>query len=108
MFLSEIPNELIDLKSAMPERSEASSIKPYSYKPSSTLPPRASFQGSAPKAPPGGKCDLKAGDRVRHKKFGDGMVLSAVPVGNDTKLEIAFENAGTKTLLALYANLTKI
>ena len=43
-----------------------------------------------------------------HKKFGEGMIISAVPVGNDTKLEIAFDKVGTKTLLALYANLTKI
>ena len=49
-----------------------------------------------------------AGDRVHHKKFGDGMVLSAVAVGNDTKLQIAFDSVGTKTLLALYANLTKL
>lgn len=48
------------------------------------------------------------GDRVHHKKFGDGLVLSVLPVGNDAKLEIAFNSVGTKTLLAVYANLTKL
>lgn len=54
------------------------------------------------------KCDFKAGDMVRHKKFGEGTILSAVPVGNDTKLEINFLTAGKKTLLATYAKLEKI
>ncbi len=53
-------------------------------------------------------CDLTPGDRVRHKKFGEGTVLSAVPVGNDTQLQIEFETAGKKTLLATYAKLEKI
>ncbi len=48
------------------------------------------------------------GDRVHHKKFGDGLVISVLPVGNDAKLEIAFDSVGTKTLLAVYANLTKL
>lgn len=54
------------------------------------------------------KCDFSQGDMVRHKKFGDGTVLSAVPVGNDIKLEINFLTAGKKTLLATYAKLEKI
>ena len=110
-FLSEIPNELIEVKTNMVQKSAVSPVSSGHYVPRQAAPPqfKASFAASAaPKTPPGGKCSLKAGDRVRHKKFGDGMVLSAVAVGNDTKLEIAFDSAGTKTLLALYANLTKI
>ncbi|MBQ7035963.1 MAG: DNA helicase PcrA [Clostridia bacterium] len=53
-------------------------------------------------------CDLAPGDRVSHKKFGEGVVISAVPVGNDTKLEIDFIAAGKKTLLATYAKLEKL
>ena len=47
------------------------------------------------------------GDTVRHRVFGTGVVLSAQKVGNDTLLEIAFENAGTKKLMANFAKLTK-
>nr|WP_319488459.1 UvrD-helicase domain-containing protein [uncultured Caproiciproducens sp.] len=50
---------------------------------------------------------LKAGDSVTHKTFGTGMVLSASPMGNDTLLEIAFDNAGTKKLMANFARLEK-
>lgn len=64
-------------------------------------------KSTAPK-PVAVNCDLAPGDMVRHKKFGEGTVLSAVPVGNDTKLEINFLSAGKKTLLATYAKLEKI
>ena len=50
---------------------------------------------------------FKAGDSVVHKTFGTGMILSASPMGNDTLLEIAFENVGTKKLMANFARLQK-
>jgi DNA helicase-2/ATP-dependent DNA helicase PcrA len=52
--------------------------------------------------------DFKAGDRVKHFKFGEGTVLSAVPMGNDMKLSVAFDDAGTKNLMAVFAKLKKI
>jgi DNA helicase-2/ATP-dependent DNA helicase PcrA len=48
------------------------------------------------------------GDAVLHPTFGPGLVLGAKPMGNDTLLEIAFENAGTKKLMANFAKLEKI
>ena len=48
------------------------------------------------------------GDTVRHKAFGTGVVLSAKPMGNDTLLEIAFEKAGTKKVMANFAKLTTV
>ncbi|MBR0365743.1 MAG: UvrD-helicase domain-containing protein [Clostridia bacterium] len=48
------------------------------------------------------------GDRVRHKKFGDGTVISAQPVGNDAILVIDFDTAGVKRLMAVFARLEKI
>ena len=50
----------------------------------------------------------KAGDTVSHKTFGQGLVLSATPMANDTLLEIAFEKVGTKKLFANFARLTKL
>ena len=47
------------------------------------------------------------GDRVRHKVFGGGTVLSASPMAGDTMLEIAFDTKGTKKLMANFAKLTK-
>ena len=52
--------------------------------------------------------EYKVGERVNHKKFGDGMILSANKMGNDTLLEIAFDTVGTKKLMAKVAPLTKI
>lgn len=48
------------------------------------------------------------GDTVRHKAFGTGVVLSVTPMGNDSLIEIAFDKAGTKKLMANYAKLEKV
>ena len=55
-----------------------------------------------------GSVSFKAGDTVQHKTFGQGVVLSAQTVGNDTLLEIAFDKVGTKKLMAKFANLDKV
>lgn len=47
------------------------------------------------------------GDTVVHKTFGTGVVLGVKPMGSDLLLEIAFEKAGTKKLMAKFAKLTK-
>lgn len=51
---------------------------------------------------------FEVGDTVRHKAFGTGVVLSANPMGNDVLLEIAFDRAGTKKLMANFAKLEKL
>ena len=53
---------------------------------------------------------LKAGDSVKHKAFGQGMVLSVRPMGNDALLEVAFDQVGTKKLMlkAAGVHLTKL
>ena len=51
---------------------------------------------------------FSAGDRIKHKIFGEGTVISAAPMGNDTLLEIAFDSKGTKKIMANYAKVTKI
>lgn len=51
---------------------------------------------------------IKMGDRVKHKKFGEGIVISARPMGNDILLEVAFDITGTKKLMARAANLEKL
>ena len=44
------------------------------------------------------------GDMVQHDTFGTGLILSALPVGNDMMLEIAFDQVGTKRLMAKAAS----
>lgn len=50
----------------------------------------------------------KIGDCVMHKVFGKGMVMSTEKMGNDTLLEIAFDKAGTKKLMANFSKMEKI
>ncbi len=51
---------------------------------------------------------LAAGDRVKHITFGEGTILSSKAMGADILYEIAFDNVGTKKLMATYAKLKKI
>ena len=44
--------------------------------------------------------DYRPGDMVEHKSFGRGMVLSSLKMGNDALLEIAFDEKGTRKLMA--------
>ncbi|MDE1893074.1 MAG: UvrD-helicase domain-containing protein [Pseudomonadota bacterium] len=49
---------------------------------------------------------VKLGQRVSHPSFGEGVVLSAEGSGAHTRLQVNFEGAGSKWLVAAYANLT--
>ena len=51
--------------------------------------------------------DYSPGDVVTHRKFGKGMVLSVTPEGNDIRIEIAFDDVGTKSLMGTFAKLKK-
>ena len=48
--------------------------------------------------------DFQKGEMVRHKAFGKGMILSVLPMGNDALLEVAFDEVGTKRLMARTAS----
>lgn len=47
----------------------------------------------------------EAGVRVFHKKFGEGTINSVEPEGEDLKVDINFDKAGHKRLMAKFANL---
>ena len=47
----------------------------------------------------------EAGVRVYHKKFGEGVINKVEPEGEDLKVDINFDKAGHKRLMAKYANL---
>ncbi len=48
---------------------------------------------------------IQLGQRVRHNKFGDGVILNCEGQGAHARVEVNFENAGTKWLVLGYANL---
>ena len=48
--------------------------------------------------------ELNKGDMVLHAAFGRGLVLSVMKMGGDALLEIAFDDIGTKKLMAKTAS----
>ena len=48
---------------------------------------------------------FKIGQTVYHKKFGEGIINDIEQEENDLKLDINFEKAGHKRLMAKYAGL---
>jgi DNA helicase II / ATP-dependent DNA helicase PcrA len=56
---------------------------------------------------PNGIVAFETGDTVTHASFGRGEILSATLMGADILYEIAFDNSGTKKLMATYAKLKK-
>jgi len=95
-FLQEIPPELLIEKAAR----QTPVYAPMSYQPSRPNPkPTVSYAPQKSK-----KIDFAKGEMVLHDAFGRGMILSVLPVGNDAMLEIAFDQVGTKRLMAVAAS----
>ena len=61
-------------------------------------PPKPTVCSAAPK--PINSLDLRPGDMVTHKAYGRGMVISVLKMGNDALWEVAFDEKGTKMLMA--------
>ena len=69
-----------------------------------TLPqPVAASQLPQPAAPV-----LRKGQRVRHSKYGEGMVMMREGDGEDAKLTVMFQRHGLKKLMEKFANLQKM
>ncbi len=47
----------------------------------------------------------KEGQRVYHKKFGEGTIIKLEPEGNDIKVDLEFDKVGHKRLMAKFAGL---
>lgn len=105
-FLREIPVSVTDditVQSYVPHSKFGSFTQPAHGSTSSAAHKFGQVGGASASAQ-----NYSAGDTVRHKAFGTGVVLSARAMGNDTMLEVAFDRAGTKKLMANYAKLEKI
>jgi DNA helicase-2/ATP-dependent DNA helicase PcrA len=51
---------------------------------------------------------MALGSRVRHSKFGDGVVLNFEGNGPHARIQVNFERQGTKWLMLSYANLVRV
>jgi DNA helicase-2/ATP-dependent DNA helicase PcrA len=52
--------------------------------------------------------NMRMGSRVRHAKFGDGVVLNFEGNGPHARIQVNFERQGTKWLMLSYANLVRV
>ena len=114
-FLGEIPSELVERTGEVRLRtSSAFSSSGTGGKISVGVGKGAKPMAGVPRAgayqPPAAKSGVtyKVGDVVLHKLFGKGMIMTAEKMGNDTLLEIAFDKAGTKKLMANFCKMEKI
>jgi DNA helicase-2/ATP-dependent DNA helicase PcrA len=57
------------------------------------------------KSTAGDELGIRLGQRVRHAKFGEGVILNCEGQGAHARVEVNFETAGTKWLVLSYANL---
>jgi DNA helicase-2/ATP-dependent DNA helicase PcrA len=87
-FIEEVPDELIE------------EVRPR-IQVSRPVVSGGRFRAPEEPAPPG----MRLGARVRHGKFGEGVVLNVEGNGPHARVQVSFERQGTKWLMLQYANL---
>ena len=113
-FLSEIPDECVVHRGGVRARTEQNTFGYSNYGASFDYhtqyqkkqpTPRYSIQNDSPKQVGSASyLELNKGDMILHAAFGKGMVLSVMKMGGDALLEIAFDDIGTKKLMAKTAS----
>ncbi len=119
-FLLEIPSELLEGGTTSKRRQDsierASSWKWESKKPflrelkisgRNELPEPYSrrLKDDKVKRPSAGEPEFKTGQKVRHSKFGEGIVIESKLTGSDEEVIVAFSELGVKKLVASLAKL---
>ena len=108
-FLNEIPEENMEWLSKPEPRPTVSRWEDWSDDAPVTYSQMPAAAPKKPMAEAGGlkkkpaaaapMLQLKAGESIVHDAFGNGMVLSVRPMGNDALIEVAFDKVGTKKLM---------
>ena len=91
-FLREIPKDLID-----EIRPRAQTNIPYNRKDFNET--KVEFEE---------EIGIALGQKVKHKKFGEGIVLNYEGSGDSARVQVNFDDSGTKWLVMAYANLEKL
>lgn len=92
-FIREIPEECIEeirMKSAVSRPASTGRFSPAAS--------HVAFESTG----------FNLGQRVLHQKFGDGTVLNYEGTGENARIQINFDDVGTKWLMASYARLTPL
>jgi DNA helicase-2/ATP-dependent DNA helicase PcrA len=96
-FISELPEDLVE--EVRPRIQVARPMAGAGYRP-----PVASGRFREPLAEPAAP-GIKLGARVRHGRFGDGVILNLEGQGAQARVQVNFEHQGAKWLMLSYANL---
>ena len=112
-FLREIPEELLERtgrtasgQSGQERAAEARAARRNAIEAENAISRRVGV-GSATAAGNTASFDLQPGDRVMHRVFGEGTVLTVTPMGGDHMVEIRFSK-GVKKIMAAFARLQKL
>ena len=101
-FLKEIPESCVVRKGGYRPRTETTyTPAPFAYTPPAKRREDNFYSKPAASA---SYLDVNKGDMVMHAAFGRGLVLSVMKMGGDALLEIAFDDIGTKKLMAKTAS----
>ena len=109
-FVAEIPDDKLELVDTTAARREAYQARLQAKREgglTTPVPKATTLVGSKPKTQ-AAVIDYAVGSRVRHKTFGEGMVVSIRPMGSDSLVEVAFDKVGTKKIMANFAKLEKV
>lgn len=108
-FVDEIPIRCCDVedKTIRPKviapQQEANQVKKIRTRASNEIGVGGSYQQESSVG-----CELVIGDRVNHRTFGDGIVVTIKPMGGDHFIEVNFDTVGTKKIMYKFAHLTKL
>jgi DNA helicase-2/ATP-dependent DNA helicase PcrA len=111
-FISEIPNHLVS--EIRGQHNVSHSVSSTQYKTHSYQ--STGYQSSAYKSPGYKSTGMSSetvngiyvGQRVNHKKFGEGMVTNLEGSGSHARIQVNFEYEGSKWLVMAYANLSPV
>lgn len=104
-FVEEIDQELLDIQGM---RLTPKKSTPFASKAATPIYKQPATTVVSSKATTGGESnDWKAGDKVKHKKWGAGTVVRVSGTAKDLELDVAFPSQGVKRLLAAFAPIEK-
>jgi len=119
-FLGNIPGDLLELVDCSEVVSGAKEVRwtqadatahpaaPERRRPPADATADPAAQAIVTQALPRESSGFRAGDRVRHNTFGEGMVLATQGSGDQAKVTVHFQRVGVKTIVLAYAPLEKL
>jgi DNA helicase-2/ATP-dependent DNA helicase PcrA len=104
-FIDDVPREIVDARGEAFERFDSPPGRPRQERGGEY---HGFFEEEKP-APAAWTAPFRVGQKVEHRKFGVGVVISCAPVKNDAEVTVAFPGAtGVKKMLQAFAKLEAV